>query len=180
MGACFEVYREKGCGFLEGVYQECLRMELTLQTIPFSEKQCLRLSYKGTALEQTYEPDFICFDKIILEIKAVSTLMDSHRAQVHNYLKATGHKLGLLVNFGHYPKLEYERIVDGNGFDHETHEIRKKGSGVQGCGINARIDLSWMRGGVWPRVIWPVRMTLIGVLPRAWRSLRAGALLSSR
>ena len=71
----------------------------------------MSLSYKGRTLEQTYKPDFICFGKIILEIKAVSKLADEHRAQVHNYLKATGHKLGLLVSFGHYPKLEYERIL---------------------------------------------------------------------
>ena len=69
------------------------------------------LTYKDVPLKHTYEPDFICFDRIIVEIKAVSQLTDAHRAQVHNYLKATGYKLGLLVNFGHYPKLEYERIV---------------------------------------------------------------------
>ena len=62
-------------------------------------------------LSQTFKPDFVCFDKIILEIKAVSKLTDEHRAQVHNYLKATGRKLGLLVNFGHHPNVEWERIV---------------------------------------------------------------------
>ena len=111
MGACFEVYKEKGCGFVEPVYQECLSLELGFQTIPFQEQQKLSLTYKGRLLEQTYKPDFICFDKIIMEIKAVSILNDDHRAQVHNYLKATGHKLGLLVNFGHHPKVEWERIV---------------------------------------------------------------------
>jgi len=111
MGACFEVYKEKGCGFLEAVYQECLEMEFRSQDIPFEGQPCLHLTYKGMSLKDTYEPDFICFDKIIVEIKAVSELTDIHRAQVHNYLKATGYNLGLLVNFGHYPKLEYERIV---------------------------------------------------------------------
>lgn len=111
MGVCFEVYKEKGCGFLEPVYQECLEIELDLQNIPFKSQPSLQLTYKGKQLKHSYEPDFICFDKIILEIKAVSQLIDEHRAQVHNYLKATGHKLGLLVNFGHHPKLEYERIV---------------------------------------------------------------------
>ena len=111
MGACFEVYKEKGCGFVEPVYQECLSIELTMQGIPFEEQVELPLEYKGRPLHQTYKPDFICFEKIILEIKAVSKLTDEHRAQVHNYLKATGHKLGLLVNFGHYPKVEWERIV---------------------------------------------------------------------
>ena len=111
VGACFEVYKEKGCGFLEAVYQECLKLEFHSQDIPFREQPCLNLTYKDMALKHTYVPDFICFDKIIVEIKAVSQLTDEHRAQVHNYLKATGYKLGLLVNFGHYPKLEYERIV---------------------------------------------------------------------
>jgi GxxExxY protein len=111
MGACFEVYKEKGCGFLEAVYQECLDLELADQGIPFLAQQKLQLAYKGRPLKQTYEPDFICFGKIILEIKAVSGLTDEHRAQVQNYLRATGHRLGLLVNFGHYPKVESERIA---------------------------------------------------------------------
>ena len=111
VGACIEVYKEMGCGFLEAVYQECLEMEFLAQEIPFKSKTELFLNYKGRPLKQRYVPDFICFDKIILEIKAVSELADLHRAQIQNYLKATGYKLGLLVNFGHYPKLEHERIV---------------------------------------------------------------------
>lgn len=71
----------------------------------------LRLVYKTKQLEKKFEPDFLCYDLIVVEIKAVSALTDEHRAQVHNYLKAIGFKLGLLVNFGHYPKVEYERIV---------------------------------------------------------------------
>ena len=111
MGACFEVYKNKGCGFLEAVYQECLEIEFTLQETLFVPQKKLTLSYKGHTLKQTYEPDFICFDKIIVEIKAVDCLTDKHRAQVHNYLHSTGFKLGLLINFGHYPNVEYERIV---------------------------------------------------------------------
>jgi GxxExxY protein len=111
VGACFEVYNEKGCGFVEPVYQECLEIELTLQKIPFQPQQQLALDYKGRKLKQVYIPDFVCFGQIIVEIKAVSAFCDEHRAQVHNYLKATGYRLGLLVNFGQYPKLEYERIV---------------------------------------------------------------------
>ena len=111
VGACFEVYNEKGCGFLEAVYQECLEIEFEMQGIPFVSEKDLSLDYKGKPLKQRYTPDFICYDKIIVELKAVSELKDEHRAQVHNYLKATGMKLGLLVNFGHHPKLEYERIV---------------------------------------------------------------------
>jgi GxxExxY protein len=111
MGACFEIYKEKGCGFVEPVYQECLELELGLQGIRFQPQVELALAYKGRPLKQKYVPDFICFEKIILEIKAVSQLNDEHRAQVHNYLRATGYKLGLLVNFGHYPGVEHERIV---------------------------------------------------------------------
>ena len=111
IGACFEVYKEKGCDFLESVYQECLEIEFGLQGIPFKSQITLDIEYKGKILKHRYIPDFVCFDKIILEIKAVSGFTDEHRAQVHNYLKATGYKLGLLVNFGHYPKLEYNRIV---------------------------------------------------------------------
>lgn len=111
MGACFEVYKEKGCGFVEPVYQECLEIELGLQELPFRAQQQLPLQYKGRPLKQIYIPDFICFNQIILEIKAVSKLCDEHRAQVHNYLKATGYRLGLLVNFGHHPQVEWERIV---------------------------------------------------------------------
>jgi GxxExxY protein len=111
MGACFEVYKEKGCGFLEAVYHECLEIELAEQGVAFASQQKLQLSYKGRPLQQTYEPDFTCFGKIVLEIKAVTKLTDEHRAQAHNYLRATGHRLALLVNFGHYPKVETERIA---------------------------------------------------------------------
>ena len=112
VGACFEVYKEKGNGFLEAVYQECLAIEFTEQGIPFVEKPRPGLRYKGRQLEQTYEPDFICFDNIIVEIKAVKQLTDEHRAQAIDYLKATGKQLVLLVNFCHHPKLEHERFVN--------------------------------------------------------------------
>ena len=111
MGACFEVYNEKGCGFLEPVYRECLAIEFEHQGIPAISKPSLTLSYRGRILMQTYEPDFICFGKIVLELKTVSALADEHRAQVLNYLHATGFDLGLLANFGHYPQLEYQRIA---------------------------------------------------------------------
>lgn len=111
IGACFEVYTEKGCGFLEAVYQECLEKELGLQAIPFVAQMPIALTYKGEPLKQRYLADVVCFDKIIVELKAVSELADEHRAQMLNYLHATGHRLGLLVNFGHHPKLEWERIV---------------------------------------------------------------------
>ncbi len=111
LGACFEVYREKGCGFLEAVFQECLELELGDRTIPFQTQPQLRLEYKGRVLKQRYQPDFLCFNKVILEIKAVSNLTDEHRAQLHNYLKAIGLRVGLLVNFGHYPLVEHEWVV---------------------------------------------------------------------
>jgi len=111
MGGCFEVYKEMGCGFLEAVYQECLKIEFENQAIVFRSQAELALLYKGRKLTQVYVPDFVCWEKIIVELKAVKALDDVHRAQVHNYLKATGYRLGLLVNFGHYPKVEYERIV---------------------------------------------------------------------
>ncbi|KAB2877729.1 GxxExxY protein [bacterium] len=111
LGASFNVYKDKGCGFLEAVYQECLEIEFGIQEIPFESQKDLKLSYKSKILKQTYKPDFICYDKIIVELKAVSKIADENRAQMLNYLNASGFKLGLLINFGHYPKLEYERIV---------------------------------------------------------------------
>jgi GxxExxY protein len=111
MGACFEVYKEKGCGFVESVYQECLEIELALRGLPFFAQVWMELSYKGRPLESKFKADFLCYGLIVVEIKAVSALCDEHRAQLHNYLKSTGHRLGLLVNFGSVGKLEYERIV---------------------------------------------------------------------
>jgi len=111
IGACFEVYNSKGCGFLEPVYHECLAIEFEHQRIPAISKPSLTLSYRERTLLQTYEPDFICFGKIILELKTASALADEHCAQLFNYLHATGFELGLLVNFGQYPRLEYERIA---------------------------------------------------------------------
>jgi len=110
-GAIFEVYREMGCGFLEAVYQECLEKELSKRGIPFVVHRELRLSYKGEPLRQTYIPDLICHDSIIIELKALAATTGEHKAQIMNYLKATGMRLGLLTNFGCYPKATVERIV---------------------------------------------------------------------
>ena len=115
IGACFNVYNDIGCGFLEPVYQECMQIEFKYKNISFIPQKKLELYYRDIKLKQTYQPDFICFDKIILELKAASKIVDEHRAQVLNYLNATNIKLGLLVNFGHYPKLEYERIAFTHG-----------------------------------------------------------------
>ena len=111
VGACFEVYKDKGCGFHEPVYQECLGIEFEHCGIPAIAMPGLALEYRRRILEQKYFPDFVCYEKIVLELKAVTELTDEHRAQVLNYLKAGHFELGLLVNFGHYPKLQYERIA---------------------------------------------------------------------
>ena len=110
-GAVFEVYREMGCGFLEAVYQECMEKELAKQGIPFEAQKDLSLSYKGEPLEQVYKPDLICYGEIVLELKSVSNITPRHRAQVINYLRAANIRLGLLINFGSYPKATIERLV---------------------------------------------------------------------
>ena len=101
-GAVFEVYQEMGVGFLEGVYQECLEKEFKLRNIPFVSQPVLKLSYKNEKLNQTYKADLICYDQIVIELKAVKDIMPEHQAQLMNYLKITGLKLGLLINFGSY------------------------------------------------------------------------------
>lgn len=110
-GAIFKVYNEMGCGFQESVYQECVEREMHIRGIKFESQKNLYLNYKGELLNQTYKPDIICYDKIIIELKAVKNISDEHRAQVFNYLRASNLKLGLLVNFGHYPKVLIERII---------------------------------------------------------------------
>jgi GxxExxY protein len=112
LGACFEVYKDKGCGFLEAVYQECLEIELRERGIPYEAQLRLPLTYHGHLLKQVYVADFVCYGAIILEVKAVSGIIDEHRAQLLNYLHATNLPLGLILNFVHYPKLDYERIAN--------------------------------------------------------------------
>lgn len=111
MGACFEVHNRLGSGFLETVYQECLSIEFAYQEIPFVSQPKLRINYRDQALTQTYTPDFICCEKILIEIKAVDKLVEKHQAQVINYLQATKLELGILINFGAHPKLEYKRLA---------------------------------------------------------------------
>ncbi len=110
-GAIFEVYKTIGSGFLEPVYQECLEREFKNRLVPFQIQPDLSISYKGEVLPLTYKPDFICYEKIIVELKAVKEISDEHRAQIHNYLRASRLRLGLLVNFGHSPRVEIERII---------------------------------------------------------------------
>ena len=110
-GAAMEVYNQLGHGFLEAVYQEALEKEFQLRGIPFEREKMLTIRYKGENLKQTYKADFVCYGKIIVELKAVSELDDAHRSQVYNYLHATGFRLGIILNFGSYDGLERERII---------------------------------------------------------------------
>jgi GxxExxY protein len=110
-GAIFEVNKEMGGGFLEAVYQECLALEFGRRNIPFRAQPRLALRYKDVVLEQTYSPDFICYDRIVVELKAGRDLADVHRAQVLNYLRATDLRLGLLVHFGISAKARVERLA---------------------------------------------------------------------
>ena len=106
-----EVYNHLGQGFLEAVYQEALEMEFLAQQIPYQREKELEIYYKGRPLRQTYKADFVCYDGIIIELKAVAELSDAHRSQIYNYLHATHGKLGILINFGHANGLQYERKV---------------------------------------------------------------------
>jgi len=110
-GAVFEVYKEMGSGFLENVYQECLEREFAFRKIPFVASQEILINYRGIPLKQFYKADFICYDRIILELKAVKDVAPEHQAQLFNYLKATNLRLGLLINFGHFPKVQIIRII---------------------------------------------------------------------
>ena len=110
-GAIYEVYKTPGAGFLEGVYQEALELELSERRIPYKAQSEITIAYKGSQLRQTYRADIVCYDKFIVELKAAKQLLPEHHAQLHNYLRATGMKLGLLVDFCHYPGVEIQRIA---------------------------------------------------------------------
>lgn len=110
-GAAFEVYRTMGPGFLEAVYQECLELEFGKRGIPFETQKPLHLAYQGARLRQTYVADLVCFDAIVVELKSCSAIAPEHRAQTINYLRATGLKLGLLMNFGSAPRMQIERFA---------------------------------------------------------------------
>ncbi len=120
IGACFEVYKQKGFGFTEPIYQECLAIEFEIQGIPFIEQPEIQMEYKGRKLKQFFKPDYICYDKIIVEIKALSVLIDQNKSQILNYLNSTKFELALLINFGHYPKLEYKRFANNQIKDKNT------------------------------------------------------------
>jgi GxxExxY protein len=110
IGAAMEVHKELGSGFLEAVYQEALEREFREREIPFKSQSPVQIMYKGEPLNKTYQPDFICFDNVLVEIKALSILSGTEESQIINYLKATGLEIGLLINFG-TKSLEYRRFV---------------------------------------------------------------------
>jgi len=110
IGACMEVHKELGPGFLEPVYHEALSLEFYDQKIPFEKEKDIRIIYKGRALDKYYKADFLCFDNIIVEVKALSEITNDHIAQLLNYLRATKLRVGLLVNFGS-SSLTYKRLI---------------------------------------------------------------------
>ena len=111
VGAAMEVYNHLGIGFLEPVYQEALEIEFQKRFIHYEREKELVIYYDGHPLQKTYKADFICYDRIIVELKAVSEINDTHRSQLFNYLHATGLKLGILINFGNDEGLQWERKV---------------------------------------------------------------------
>ena len=111
MGAAFEVYNEIGYGMAEEVYQQSLEFELQLRSIPFIGKRKLAIFYKGRMLETQYEPDLLVFDRIVVELKAVSELIAEHEAQLFNYMRIARQPIGYLINFGHRHTLEWKRFT---------------------------------------------------------------------
>ncbi len=110
IGACMEVHKTLGNGFLEAVYQEALSLEFLEKEIPFEKEKKIKIEYKNKILNKEYSADFFCFDKIIVELKALGFLVSDHESQLLNYLKATNCKVGLLVNFGE-KSLKYKRMI---------------------------------------------------------------------
>jgi GxxExxY protein len=111
VGAAIEVHRDLGSGFLEPVYQEAMSIELASSSIPFEAQRVLQILYKGHRLEKEYVPDFVCYQQIIVELKALDHLTSKEEAQVLNYLKATKFRVALLLNFGSHGKLQWKRLV---------------------------------------------------------------------
>ncbi|GMV99574.1 MAG: hypothetical protein AMXMBFR84_07130 [Candidatus Hydrogenedentota bacterium] len=110
IGAGMEVHNEKGMGFLEPVYQECFEIELTMQGIPYLRENEIRLQYKGVPLKKHYVADFVCFEAVVVELKVCKAILPEHMAQVINYLRSTGLRRGLILNFGK-DRLEFKRVV---------------------------------------------------------------------
>jgi GxxExxY protein len=111
VGVAMDVHRVLGPGFLEPVYQEAMEIESVGRQLPFKAQPVLKIRYKEHTLKKEYVPDFIFYDQIIVEIKALDRLSGKEESQILNYLKATGYKVGVLINFGSHPKLEWKRFV---------------------------------------------------------------------
>ena len=112
MGACFEVYKELQCGLYEPIYQEALELEFISRRIPYEREVPLLVYYKGQELRKKYIADFVCYDNIILELKAVDFMTSEHESQLLNYLHITKFPLGILANFGHAKQLEWKRYIN--------------------------------------------------------------------
>ena len=121
VGAAMEVHKILGAGFLEAVYQEALEKEFILRNIPYEREKQLKILYKGQELSKYYVADFLCYEHVIVETKALSALTNDHLAQVLNYLKATKNEIGLLMNFGRQ-SLEYKRVIFENKQSTNYHE----------------------------------------------------------
>jgi GxxExxY protein len=111
VGAAMAVHSELGCGFPEAVYQEALEIELADRGIPFESQKRLRIAYKGHVLAKEFVADMVCYDKVIVEIKSARELTPVGESQLLNYLRASGLRLGLLINFGSRGRRQYERFV---------------------------------------------------------------------
>ena len=123
IGAAMEVHRVLGCGFSESVYQEALAIELQLKSIPFRREVALEIQYKGQKLATAYRPDFICFDRVILELKALTRLGPIEDAQLMNYLKVSGTPVALLLNFG-TRSLESKRMVGASNYMLQPESVK--------------------------------------------------------
>jgi len=111
MGAAFEVYNEQGYGLAEEIYQESMELELELRQIPHQSKQELTTFYKNRPLRKRYVPDLFVYDKLVVELKAVSELLPEHEAQLFNYMRVSRMSVGYLINFGHKGTLEWKRFI---------------------------------------------------------------------
>jgi len=134
VGLCMKVHGELGCGFLEPVYQEAFEILLKREKVPYAREKRLPIYFMGEMLKKEYYADFVCYDKIILEFKAVSQLTAVHEAQLLNYLKAANLQLGILCNFAQ-PSFTYRRLVNphykGNNELNEFSELRGLGAGIE-------------------------------------------------
>ena len=117
IGAAMSVYNELGCGFSEPIYQECLSVICNEKDIPWEREKPLKMTFHGVELEKLYKADFVCYDDIIVELKAVSEILSEHRAQLYNYMRITNTKFGILINFGEKDRLHAEKYMYNDLFN---------------------------------------------------------------